>query len=137
MRHLLNRTLLASSVVLALGTQQAFATNGLVMEGYGPLSTGMGGAASALDIGTSGMANNPATLTMMEDGEQQVDVAIGNLRPDVSTSAGSASASSGGDSYLMPGPQAGQTKLRCGSFLTRRDGYRIRREYFSGRSSRG
>ena len=102
MRHLLNRTLLASSVVLALGTQQAFATNGMVMEGYGPLSTGMGGAASALDIGTSGMANNPATLTMMEDGEQQVDVAIGNLRPDVSTSAGSASASSGGDSYLMP-----------------------------------
>jgi hypothetical protein len=36
MRHLLNRTLLASSVVLALGTQQAFATNGMVMEGYGP-----------------------------------------------------------------------------------------------------
>ncbi|SEA60604.1 long-chain fatty acid transport protein [Thiothrix caldifontis] len=100
------KTTLAVSVLLAVSAQPALATNGMLMEGYGPISTGMGGAASALDVGTSGMANNPATLTMMEDGDQKVEVALGNLRPDVSvqvpTPGGVVSSTSGGDSYLMP-----------------------------------
>lgn len=101
MNYLSSRTLSALAVVLVLGTHQAFATNGMIMEGYGPISTGMGGTAAALDIGTAGMVNNPATLTMMEEGKR-IDVSIGNLRPDVSSSAGSLSAKSGGDSYLLP-----------------------------------
>lgn len=101
-----SKTLLAASVLLALGSQPVFATNGMLMEGYGPVSTAMGGAASALDVGTSGMANNPATLSMMEDGAQKVEVSLGILQPDVKTTAptpgGPVSTKSGGDSYLMP-----------------------------------
>jgi hypothetical protein len=43
----------------------ALATNGMIMEGYGPVATGMGGAAMAYDNGTAAMANNPATLGLM------------------------------------------------------------------------
>ena len=40
----------------------ALATNGMNMEGYGPVSAGMGGASQALDHGTAAMAQNPACL---------------------------------------------------------------------------
>jgi long-chain fatty acid transport protein len=46
----------------------AIATNGMNMEGYGPVSTGMGGAAQAMDHGTAAMAQNPATLGLMGQG---------------------------------------------------------------------
>ena len=38
----------------------ATATNGMNMEGYGPIATGMGGASYAYDNGTAAMMNNPA-----------------------------------------------------------------------------
>jgi len=60
----------------------AIATNGMIMEGYGPIAAGMGGAAMAYDNGTAAMANNPATLGLMADG-RRVDVMVGFIGPDV------------------------------------------------------
>jgi len=87
--------------LLAAGT--AHATNGMLMEGYGPISTGMGGASQAIDHGNAAMAQNPATLGMIADGTARLDVAFGILGPDVSsTMSGMPTAKSGGTSYLMP-----------------------------------
>lgn len=81
----------------------AWATNGMLMEGYGPISTAMGGAAMAFDNGAAGMANNPATLGMMVEGESRLDLALGGLHPDiVSRMAGMPDAKSGGKAYYMP-----------------------------------
>lgn len=81
----------------------AHATNGMLMEGYGPISTSMGGASMAFDNGTAGMANNPATLGLMADGESRLDLALGGLHPDVvSRMAGMPDANSGGTAYYMP-----------------------------------
>lgn len=99
MKH--TKHLLAVAVSLAITSPTAFATNGMNMEGYGPIATGMGGASMAYDNGTAAMMNNPATLGMMEDGDR-LDLAIGVLAPDVKTNAGTASWNSSGDSYLMP-----------------------------------
>ena len=86
--------------LLAAGS--AHATNGMLMEGYGPISTGMGGASQAIDHGNAAMAQNPATLGMMADGTSRLDVAFGILGPDVNSSMPGASSKSGGTSYLMP-----------------------------------
>lgn len=87
--------------LLAAGSAQA--TNGMLMEGYGPISTGMGGTSQAVDHGTAAMAQNPATLGLMADGSGRLDLAIGILGPDISSSVpGMPSAKSGGTSYLMP-----------------------------------
>lgn len=81
----------------------ANATNGMLMEGYGPIATGMGGASTAYDNGTAAMANNPATLGLMADGTSRLDVALGGLHPDVvSRMTGMPDASSGGTAYYMP-----------------------------------
>ena len=66
--------LLVFTSVPCLLSSAAFATNGMLMEGYGPESTGMGGVATAIHNGNAGMANNPATLTQMADGESRLDV---------------------------------------------------------------
>ena len=76
-----------------------FATNGMLLEGMGPESAGMGGTAQAVDNGTAAMVNNPATLGLMKSGESRFDFAVGNLRPDVDSGPMGAS---DGDSYLMP-----------------------------------
>ncbi len=81
----------------------AWATNGMNMEGYGPVATGMGGASYAYDNGTAGLINNPATLGLMMSGTSRLDVAVGGLHPDVTTKmAGMPNAHSGGDAYYMP-----------------------------------
>jgi long-chain fatty acid transport protein len=92
-----------AAVALALPVA-AMATNGMLMEGYGPISTGMGGASQAIDHGNAGMAQNPATLGMMADGSARLDVAFGILGPDVKSSvpAMGMEAKSGGTSYVMP-----------------------------------
>jgi long-chain fatty acid transport protein len=61
----------------------AMATNGMIMEGYGPIATGMGGASMAYDNGSAAMANNPATLGLMAQGSR-VDGMVGFIGPDVS-----------------------------------------------------
>jgi long-chain fatty acid transport protein len=86
--------------LLAAGSVHA--TNGMLMEGYGPISTGMGGASQAIDHGTAAMAQNPATLAM-GSAETRLDLAIGLLGPKVSSSMkGMPDAASGGTAYTMP-----------------------------------
>jgi len=89
---------LAIALAVAGMSTGAYATNGMDMEGYGPISTGMGGASMAFDNGTAAMANNPATLGLMGDGSR-LDLAVGVLGPDVHSST---SGDSSGNSYLMP-----------------------------------
>ena len=79
-----------------------FATNGMLLEGMGPESAGMGGVSQAVENGTAAMINNPATLGLMDSASGRFDFAVGNLRPDVSTDFMGANAESDGDSYLMP-----------------------------------
>ena len=75
----------------------AMATNGMIMEGYGPIAAGMGGASMAYDNGTAAMANNPATLGLMADGDR-ADLMIGFVGPDVKTPMGTSEA----DAFYMP-----------------------------------
>ncbi len=77
----------------------ALATNGMLMEGYGPIATGMGGASMAYDNGTAAMANNPATLALMPEGSR-VDAMLGFVGPDVETSMGFGKSKA--DSFYMP-----------------------------------
>jgi long-chain fatty acid transport protein len=79
----------------------AFATNGMNMEGYGPIATGMGGASMAYDNGTAATMNNPATLSLMES-KARLDLALGFLGPDITTSMPGASADSSADLFIMP-----------------------------------
>lgn len=90
-----------AAAILMTGTS-AWATNGMILEGYGPVALSMGGAATAIDNGTAAMMNNPATLQMGPDGTR-FDLAVGVLGPKVTASVpGFPSAKSGGTSYLMP-----------------------------------
>jgi len=84
----------------------AIATNGMNLEGYGPIATGMGGASIAYDNGNAAAMNNPATLGLMAPGSR-LDIAVGMLGPDVEATCDTAPcagavANSGGDSYFMP-----------------------------------
>ncbi len=91
------------AAALCAAALPALATNGMNMEGYGPISTGMGGASQALDHGTAAMAQNPATLALMRPGAR-LDAALGLLGPKVASSVpGPASAESSGNAYVMPG----------------------------------
>jgi long-chain fatty acid transport protein len=94
---------IAALIAIAGLSTSAFATNGMNMEGYGPIATAMGGASFAYDNGTAGVANNPATLGFMKSGTSRFDLAIGGLHPDVTAKmAGMPDAKSGGDAYYMP-----------------------------------
>ncbi|OGI45679.1 MAG: hypothetical protein A2151_00515 [Candidatus Muproteobacteria bacterium RBG_16_65_34] len=92
---------LAVAVAAAVAAPSVFATNGMNMQGYGPIAYGMGGASMAYDNGTAATMNNPATLGLMGAGNR-LDVALGVLMPDVSAETGGMKATSGGDQYLMP-----------------------------------
>jgi long-chain fatty acid transport protein len=93
---------LALALVLGGSLTSAFATNGMNMEGYGPISTAMGGASQSFDNGTAAMAQNPATLGLMAEGAR-LDVALGVLGPKITASMpGMPAADSGGTSYVMP-----------------------------------
>jgi long-chain fatty acid transport protein len=99
-----------SAMVLALGgmTGHAFATNGMNVEGFGPIATSMGGASMAYDNGASAMMNNPATLGLGAEGDT-LSLMIGYLGPDVEVVGGQPS---GGDAYYMPA--AGWTRKSGG-----------------------
>ena len=93
---------LTSLAVLLGAALPALATNGMNMEGYGPISTGLGGASQAIDHGTAAMAQNPATLGLMS-GSALLDLAVGRLGPKVASSMpGFGSAESSGTAYYMP-----------------------------------
>ena len=59
-----------------------YATNGMNLEGYGPVALGMGGASMAYDNGSAAVMNNPATIGLMPTGNR-ADLAVGFLGPDV------------------------------------------------------
>lgn len=84
-----------------LATPLAHATNGMNLEGYGPIASGMGGASMAYDNGTAAVMNNPATLVMMEEGAR-LDVAVGVLAPSITASAGPMATDSLATSFVMP-----------------------------------
>ena len=99
-----SKRLLALAVSAALAAPMAaYATNGMNLEGYGPIATGMGGASMAYDNGTAAVMNNPATLGMMDDGSR-LDVALGFLGPKVNASVkgNPAEWDSSSNSFFMP-----------------------------------
>lgn len=73
------------------------ATNGMNLEGYGPIATGMGGASMAYDNGVAAVMNNPATLGLMGEGHR-VDAALGFLGPNITTNAEKSSS----NAFYMP-----------------------------------
>lgn len=98
------RSLLAVSIAGALcATTSAYATNGMNLEGYGPEATAMGGASQAYDNGSAAMMNNPATIGLM-DSTNRIDVAVGNLRPNITSTdpSGTQNAESSANSFFMP-----------------------------------
>jgi long-chain fatty acid transport protein len=107
----------------------AFATNGMLMDGYGPIAAGMGGAAMAYDNGTAALANNPATLGLMAPGSR-IDVMVGFVGPDVNTSMGIGESSA--DAFYMPafGYVKKQGKLAYGAGIYGQGG--MGTEYASG-----
>jgi long-chain fatty acid transport protein len=129
----------------------AYATNGMNMEGYGPIATGMGGASMAYDNGTAAMMNNPATLSLMES-KARLDLAVGFLGPNVKSSyPGAPDAESSGNAYFMPAfgyartsgqftygmgvfAQGGMgTEYDANSFLAAGSGEKVRSEVSMGR----
>lgn len=60
-----------STAVLAVTSQEVLATSDVFrFVGHGPVSTAMGGAATAFDVGAAGMMTNPATLSLMPPGSE-------------------------------------------------------------------
>lgn len=73
--------------LLAVGlVRPLVATNGMNMEGYGPVATAMGGASFAYDNGTAAVINNPATLGLMTE-NARLDLALGILGPHIEVSS--------------------------------------------------
>jgi len=92
------KKLLICTAVAATLAPAAWATNGMNMEGYGPIATAMGGASFAYDNGNAGIINNPATLGMMASGTSRLDIAIGGLHPSVDSQGVGSTATS----FFMP-----------------------------------
>lgn len=93
---------IAALIAIAGMSASAFATNGMNLEGYGPVALGMGGASFAYDNGPGAMMGNPATLGLMAQGSG-LGAALGFLGPDVGvTHPMAGSIGSGGDAYYMP-----------------------------------
>ena len=102
MTHFTCRLTLVASLTAFAITPTLFATNGMNMEGYGPVATGMGGASFAYDNGTAGVINNPATLALMEE-SARLDLALGMLGPDITaTSPTGVPADSSATAFFMP-----------------------------------
>lgn len=74
---------IAAGVLLAITSSPAGAVSDVFrFVGYGPVSGAMGGAATAFDVGAAGMMTNPATLSMLPEGQQfhlGTDVILGDL----------------------------------------------------------
>ena len=120
------KNIVSKSIALALGVGSllptaAMATNGMNLEGYGPIAMGMGGASMAYDNGTAAVMNNPATLGLMEDGQNRIDGALGFLGPDITSAPpGGSAASSAADGFYMPAvgwaQRSGKTSYGVGMF---------------------
>lgn len=97
-----------SAAILALTSQMVHATDVFRLEGYGPISRAMGGAATAFDVGAAGMMTNPATLSLMAQGSElhfgldavNTDIDTKNLATGGNASSNSHSKNRG--PYLAP-----------------------------------
>lgn len=86
MKSSMKHALLPLAISAAIASpMSAYATNGMNMEGYGPIATGMGGASMAYDNGTAAMMNNPATLGLMAEDSSRLDLAVGRLGIDITS----------------------------------------------------
>lgn len=104
---------LAIALAVAGVSTGAYATNGMIMEGYGPIATGMGGAAMAYDNGNAAMMNNPATLGLMADGNR-LDLALGMIGPDVTVTGAAIGGSHDSSSKRFYMPAGGWVKKAGG-----------------------
>lgn len=72
-----------TTAVLATTSLEVLATSDVFrFVGHGPVSTAMGGAATAFDVGAAGMMTNPATLSLMAPGSEihlGLDVVISDI----------------------------------------------------------
>ena len=66
------KKIITAAVIAALfgGARMAQATDVFRLEGFGAISRGMGGTATAHDVGPAGMMTNPATLSLMPLGDE-------------------------------------------------------------------
>lgn len=150
--HKLVTVVIASMLITFAWIDSSQATNGMDMEGYGPIAQSMGGTSIARDNGTAAVINNPATLSLMPDGSNRLDIAIGILSPNIKSSApGAPTAHSSADAFFMPalGWSARQGKWTYGlgvfgqggmgteysatSFLALNSGDKVRSEVSVGR----
>lgn len=99
----LRRLLLLTALLAILaGPRPVLATNGMNMEGYGPVATALGGASLAFDNGTAAVINNPATLGLLSSATR-LDVALGVLGPRITaTSPNGTVAESQAKAFFMP-----------------------------------
>ena len=96
---------LGAAALLVVLASPVLATNGMNLEGYGPIASGMGGASFAFDNGSAAVMNNPATLSLMPAGFR-LDLAVGMLGPDVTATLKmpgmEMAANSSADAFYMP-----------------------------------
>jgi long-chain fatty acid transport protein len=91
------------TIAVAVLASAAWATDGMNIEGYGPIALSLGGASYAYDNGNAAVINNPATLSLAPPPGNRLDVAVGFLGPDVTASVpGGPEANSNEDAYFMP-----------------------------------
>lgn len=76
------KTTLVVSVLLALGVQPAFATNGLAPIGLGQTHKAMGGVAAGFAASPMSMATNPASAAFVPDG---YDIGLEIFKPNRSS----------------------------------------------------
>jgi long-chain fatty acid transport protein len=94
---------IASMLITFAWIDSSQATNGMDMEGYGPIAQSMGGTSIARNNGTAAVINNPATLSLMPDGSNRIDIAFGILSPNIkATKDGYPAAYSSADAFFMP-----------------------------------
>jgi long-chain fatty acid transport protein len=101
MKHSSKKILSVAVAAAIYAPMAAWATNGMNLEGYGPIALGMGGASMAYDNGTAAVMNNPATIGLMSDGSR-LDVALGKLGPNVESENTSGKESSSATAFYMP-----------------------------------
>lgn len=94
----INKIVVSLCAAGVMASPLAYATNGMNLEGYGPVSQSMGGTSMAYDNGTAAMINNPATLGFMASGSSRADLALGDLMP----SATSQGVDSSAKNFYMP-----------------------------------
>lgn len=102
----INKVLVSLFAAGVMSSPLAYATNGMNLEGYGPVAASMGGASMAYDNGTAAVMNNPATLGLMDEGSR-LDIAVGILAPSITATCDVApctgmEAKSLADSFFMP-----------------------------------